>query len=44
MLFRIVRAKDLFEEFYQRGLCKRLLMKKSASYDLEKTMILKLKT
>jgi cullin-4 len=44
ILFRIVRAKDIFEEFYQRGLCRRLLMKKSASYDSEKTMILKLKT
>lgn len=44
VLFKIVRAKDIFEEFYQRGLCRRLLLKKSASYDSEKMMILKLKT
>lgn len=44
ILFRIVRAKDIFEEFYQRGLCRRLLLKKSASYDSEKMMIVKLKT
>ena len=31
ILFRIVKAKDIFEEFYQRGLCRRLLLKKSAS-------------
>jgi cullin-4 len=44
ILFRIVEAKDIFEEFYQRGLCRRLLLKKSASYDSEKMMVLKLKT
>jgi cullin-4 len=44
ILFRIVNAKDIFEEFYQRGLCRRLLLKKSASYDSEKMMVLKLKT
>lgn len=44
ILFRIVKAKDIFEEFYQRGLSRRLLLKKSASYDSEKTMIMKLKT
>mmetsp|Transcript_6153 Transcript_6153/g.9898 ORF Transcript_6153/g.9898 Transcript_6153/m.9898 type:complete len:122 (-) Transcript_6153:950-1315(-) len=43
-LFKIVKAKDIFEEFYQRGLCRRLLLKKSASYDSEKKMIMKLKT
>lgn len=44
ILFKITRAKDIFEEFYQRGLCRRLLLKKSASYDSEKVMIMKLKT
>lgn len=44
ILFRIVKAKDIFEEFYQRGLSRRLLLKKSASYDSEKMMIMKLKT
>ena len=43
-LFKLVNAKDMFEEFYQRGLMRRLLLKKSASYDSEKIMILKLKT
>jgi len=43
-LFRFVRAKDVFESFYQRGLCRRLLLKKSASYEAEYTMIMKLKT
>lgn len=44
ILFRIVKAKDIFEEFYQRGLSRRLLLKKSASYDSEQMMIMKLKT
>ena len=44
ILFRIVKAKDIFEEFYQRGLSRRLLLKKSASYDSERMMIMKLKT
>ena len=44
ILFRIVTAKDIFEEFYQRGLCRRLLLKKSASYDSESMMIQKLRT
>ena len=34
----------MFEEFYARGLCRRLLLKKSASYEAEKSMISKLKT
>lgn len=34
----------MFEEFYARGLCRRLLLKKSASLDSEKQMITKLKT
>lgn len=44
ILFRIVSAKDIFEEFYQRGLCRRLLLKKSSSYDSERNMIMRLKT
>jgi cullin-4 len=44
ILFKIVKAKDIFEEFYQRGLSRRLLLKKSASYDSEKMMIMQLKT
>ena len=44
ILFRIVTSKDIFEEFYQRGLCRRLLLKKSASYDSERSMIQRLKT
>ena len=43
-IFRYVKTKDMFEEFYQRGLCRRLLLKKSASYEAEKSMIMKLKT
>jgi hypothetical protein len=43
-LYRIVTAKDIFEEFYQRGLSRRLLLKKSASYESEQVMIQKLKT
>jgi cullin 4 len=44
ILFKLCRAKDTFEEFYQRGLCRRLLLNKSASYESEKMMIIKLKT
>lgn len=43
-IFRFIKAKDVFEEFYTRGLCRRLLLKKSASYEAEKSMISKLKT
>eukprot|EP00347_Sterkiella_histriomuscorum_P013206 403365600 len=43
-VFRYVKSKDVFEEFYARGLCRRLLLKKSASFEAEKTMISKLKT
>ena len=30
-IFKVVNAKDVFEEFYMRGLSRRLLLKKSAS-------------
>jgi cullin 4 len=43
-VFRYVKSKDVFEEFYARGLCRRLLLKKSASFEAEKSMISKLKT
>ena len=41
-LFKWCHAKDVFMEFYLRGLSRRLLLKKSSSTDSEKTMILKL--
>ncbi|RUP46330.1 hypothetical protein BC936DRAFT_147076 [Jimgerdemannia flammicorona] len=37
-------GKDIFEAFYKRDLAKRLLLNKSASFDAEKSMLLKLKT
>ena len=43
-VFRYVKSKDVFEEFYARSLCRRLLLKKSASQDSERSMITKLKT
>lgn len=43
MLFRFIDGKDVFEAFYKKNLAKRLLYDKSASLDLEKSMISKLK-
>lgn len=43
MLFRLCKAKDIFEEFYARGLSRRLLLKKSASQDSERQMLSKLR-
>lgn len=43
-LFRYIDGKDVFEAFYKKDLAKRLLYDKSASLDLEKSMISKLKT
>ena len=37
-------GKDVFEAFYKKDLAKRLLLGKSASFDAEKSMLLKLKT
>jgi hypothetical protein len=37
-LFRFLQSKDIFERFYKNKLSKRLLLGKSASYDLEKGM------
>ncbi|WFD31806.1 hypothetical protein MSPP1_002845 [Malassezia sp. CBS 17886] len=42
-LFRFVRDKDMFEEFYKRGFAKRLLLNRSASDDAERAMLLRLK-
>lgn len=43
ILFRFIDGKDVFEAFYKKDLSKRLLYDKSASHDLEKVMISKLK-
>ncbi len=43
VLFRYIQGKDVFEAFYKKDLAKRLLLSKSASIDLEKSMIMKLK-
>lgn len=43
VLFRFINGKDVFEAFYKNHLSKRLLYGKSASIDLEKSMLAKLK-
>jgi hypothetical protein len=43
ILFKYLHEKDIFEAFYKKHLSKRLLLGKSASYDLEKSMLAKLK-
>lgn len=43
VLFRYIHGKDVFEAFYKKDLAKRLLLGKSASFDSEKSMLLKLK-
>ena len=43
ILFRFIHGKDVFEAFYKKDLAKRLLVGKSASFDAEKSMLLKLK-
>eukprot|EP00180_Rhodochaete_pulchella_P000265 Plantae.Rhodophyta-Rhodochaete_pulchella.ctg119.p1 GENE.Plantae.Rhodophyta-Rhodochaete_pulchella.ctg119~~Plantae.Rhodophyta-Rhodochaete_pulchella.ctg119.p1 ORF type:complete len:654 (-),score=151.85 Plantae.Rhodophyta-Rhodochaete_pulchella.ctg119:859-2796(-) len=43
-LFRFIHGKDIFEAFYKKYLAKRLLFQKSASHDLEKLMLAKLKS
>ena len=42
-LFRAVRAKDVFEEYYKKDLSKRLLLGRSASDDLERRVLSRLK-
>jgi len=43
-VFRYVKSKDVFEEFYARSLSRRLLLKKSANREAEQLMITELKT
>jgi len=42
-IFRFLQEKDTFEAFYRKLLSKRLLLGKSANFELEKNMISKLK-
>jgi len=42
-LFRHIQSKDVFEAFYRVDLAKRLLLNKSASIDVERTFVSKLK-
>lgn len=42
-LFRLSSAKDVFEGFYKRDLAKRLLQSRTASLELERSLIAKLK-
>lgn len=42
-IFTYLRGKDVFQAFYRRDLGKRLLLRTSASIDLEKSMISKMK-
>ncbi|KAI8921457.1 Cullin family-domain-containing protein [Entophlyctis helioformis] len=44
VIFRFIHGKDVFEAFYSKDLAKRLLLKKSASDDAEKDMLMRLKT
>ena len=43
ILLRYIQDKDLFERYYKKHLCKRLLMKRSISMDAERQMISKMK-
>lgn len=43
VLVRYLQDKDMFEKYYKKHLCKRLLLNKSQSQDVEKQMILKMK-
>ena len=42
-LLRYIQDKDMFERYYKKHLCKRLLMNKSISIDFEKLMIQRMK-
>ena len=42
--FRDCQGKDIFEAFYKKDLAKRLLLNKCSSYDLERSLISKLKS
>lgn len=43
ILLRYVQDKDLFERYYKKHLCRRLLMNKSISNEVEKQMISRMK-
>jgi cullin 3 len=43
MLLRYLQDKDVFETYYKKHLCKRLLLNKSQSIDVEKQMISRMK-
>ncbi|CAK3909420.1 SCF ubiquitin ligase subunit [Lecanosticta acicola] len=43
VLLRYLQDKDMFETYYKKHLCKRLLLKKSQSEDVEKQMIARMK-
>jgi cullin 3 len=43
-LIRYVQDKDMFERYYKKHLSRRLLMNKSISNDVEKQLLLKMKT
>ena len=43
ILLRYIQDKDLFERYYKKHLCKRLLMNKSLSNDVEKQMVSRMK-
>lgn len=43
VLFRLIQGKDIFEAFYKANLAKRLLLGRSTSQDIEKSMLSKLK-
>lgn len=42
-LLRYIQDKDMFERYYKKHLCRRLLMNKSLSNDVEKQMISRMK-
>lgn len=42
-LFRFIQGKDIFEAFFKKDLAKRLLLGKSSSVELEKSVLTKLK-
>lgn len=43
VLLRYIQDKDMFERYYKKHLCKRLLMNKSISSDVERQMIQRMK-
>ncbi|CAO3591067.1 unnamed protein product [Absidia cylindrospora] len=44
VIFRYIQGKDAFEAFYKRFLSKRLLLSRTVSNDLEKSVLLKIKS